>query len=115
MNMASLLSNSAASTVKNSINIKIKTSETTENPANTELETSPEPKPSASKESLVQQETAFMAQEDLALNKRPLLNLKPSAIKGSLVQQETAFFGTGGSCTEQETSLKPKPKEDLVR
>ena len=76
MNMASLLSNSAASTVENSINIKIKTSETTENPANTELESSPEPKPSASKE--------------------------------SLVQQETAFYGTGGSCTEQETSLKSK-------
>ena len=59
MNMASLLSNPAASTVENSINVEIKTSETTENPANTELETSLEPKPSASKGSLVQQEIAF--------------------------------------------------------
>jgi len=59
MNMASLLSNPAASTVENSINVEIKTSETTENPANTELETSLEPKPSASKGSLVQQQTAF--------------------------------------------------------
>ena len=108
MNMASLLSNSAASTVENSINIKIKTSETTENPANTELESSPEPKPSASKESLVQQETAFYGTGGSCTDQGPLLNPKPSAIKGSLVQQETAFFGTGGSCTEQETSLKPK-------
>ena len=40
MNMASLLSHPAASTVKNSINVEIKTSENTENPANIELETS---------------------------------------------------------------------------
>ena len=56
--MASLLSNQAASTVENSINVEIETSEITENPE-TELETSLEPKPSAWKESLVQQETAF--------------------------------------------------------
>ena len=67
MNMASLLSNQAASTVENSINVEIETSEITENPADTELETSLEPKPSARKESLVQQETAFfLAQENLA-------------------------------------------------
>ena len=59
MNMVSLLSNPTASTVKNSINVKIVTSEITENPADTDLETSLEPKPSARKESLVQQETAF--------------------------------------------------------
>ena len=40
MNMSSLLSHPAASTVKNSINVEIKTSENTENPANIELETS---------------------------------------------------------------------------
>ena len=51
MNMASLLSNQAASTVENSINVEIETSEITENPADTELETSLEPKPSAREES----------------------------------------------------------------
>ena len=49
--MASLLSNQAASTVENSINVEIETSEITENPADTELETSLEPKPSAREES----------------------------------------------------------------
>ena len=47
MNMASLFSNPAASTVENSINVKIVSSETAENPADTELETSLESKPSA--------------------------------------------------------------------
>ena len=60
MNMASLLSYPAASTVKNSINVEIKTSESTENPADTELETSLEPKPSAIREgSSVQQNSDF--------------------------------------------------------
>ena len=109
MNMASLSSNPAASTVENSINIEIKTFETTENPANTELETSLEPKPSASKESLVQQEFAVYRTEGSCTEQETSLEPKPSAIKGSLVQQETAVYGTGGSCTEQETSLEPKP------
>ena len=55
MNMASLSSNPA----ENSINVEVKISEITENPANTELETSLEPKPSTIKGSLVLQETAF--------------------------------------------------------
>ena len=50
MNMASLLSNPAASIVENFINVEIETSETTENPADTELETSLEPKPSTRKD-----------------------------------------------------------------
>ena len=49
MNMASLLSNPAASIVENFINVEIVTSETTENPADTELDTSLEPKPSTRK------------------------------------------------------------------
>ena len=98
MNMASLLSNPAASTVENSINVEIKTSETTENPANTELETSLEPKPSASKGSLVQQQTAFFGRGGSCTELETSLEPKPSASKGSLVQQEIAFFGTGGSC-----------------
>ena len=53
--MASLSSNPA----ENSINVEVKISEITENPANTELETSLEPKPSTIKGSLVLQETAF--------------------------------------------------------
>ena len=55
MNMASLSSNP----VENSINVEVKISEITENPANIELETSLEPKPSTIKGSLVLQETAF--------------------------------------------------------
>ena len=43
MSMTSLLSNPAASPVDNSINVENKTSETTEYPADTELETSLEP------------------------------------------------------------------------
>ena len=66
MNMVSLLSNPTASTVENSINVKIVTSEITENPADTELETSLEPKQSAREGSSVQQKTAFLAHEDLA-------------------------------------------------
>ena len=78
MNMVSLLSNPTAYTVENSINVKIVTSEITENPADTELETSLEPKQSAREGSSVQQETAFfgtggscknllfLAKEDLA-------------------------------------------------
>ena len=60
MNMASLLSHPAASTVKNSINVEIKTSESTEDPVDTELETSLEPNPSARERSSVQQKSAFI-------------------------------------------------------
>ena len=59
MNMASLLSNPSGYTVENSINVEIVTSETTDNPSDTELETSLEPKPSAREGSSIQQETAF--------------------------------------------------------
>ena len=57
--MSSLLRNQAASTDENLKNVEIKISETTENPVDTELDTSLEPKPSTREGSSVQQESVF--------------------------------------------------------
>ena len=45
--------------MRTSKNVEIKISETTENPVDTELDTSLEPKPSTREESSVQQESVF--------------------------------------------------------
>ena len=74
MNMASLLSNPAASIVENFINVEIETTETTENPADTELETSLEPKPSTRKDLRFSENLPFWAQQDLTRYSETLNN-----------------------------------------
>ena len=58
MNMASLLSNPTAYTVENSINVEIATSETTDNPSDTELE--------LGKDLRFSKKLPFLSQKDLA-------------------------------------------------